>query len=264
MEAEKFTTSAHDTREKTMMATTRGGDALEWGPSGRFLRLNPPRTLADEALLKIRSDIVAGRLGAGARLQPDMLERGYGIGRSPIREALSRLAAVGLVLADGQRGFAVAPLSEAELLDIADLRQRFSVMALERSMARGDDGWEAGIVASFHRLSRFEERLRSPTDDIADEWERRNRDFHAALERASGSHWLEHFCDTLYDQSERYRRAFVRYPETRPEIGAEHKAIMDAALSRDPAAAQILSDHILRGATATLDLLRAARRAGHS
>jgi DNA-binding GntR family transcriptional regulator len=128
----------------------------------------------------------------------------------------------------------------------------------------GDDGWEAGIVASFHRLSRFEERLRSPTDAIADGWERRNRDFHAALERASGSHWLQHFCDTLYNQSERYRHAFVRYPETRPEIGAEHKANMDATLSRDPAAAQILSDHILRGATATLDLLRAARRAGHS
>ncbi|MBL6456647.1 FCD domain-containing protein [Belnapia sp. T6] len=231
----------------------------DWGPSSRLLRSNPPRTLADEALLRIRADIVAGRLGAGERLQPDLLEVRYGLGRSPIREALSRLATEGLVHGEGQRGFAVSPLSEAELLDIAGLRRRLSTEALALSIARGDEDWEAEVIASFHRLSRFEERLEAMSDDAADEWERRNRDFHRALEAACGSPWLQHFCDILYDQSERYRRAFVRYPAINPAIRAQHEAIMAAAIGRDAARATgLLGDHIMQGAEATLALLRAA------
>jgi len=236
------------------------GSQPGWGPSSRSLRSNPPRTLADEALLRIRADIVAGRLEAGEKLQPDLLEQRYGLGRSPIREALSRLATEGLVHGEGQRGFAVSPLSEAELMDIADLRRRLSTLALELSIQRGDDSWEAAVVASFHRLSRFEEDLPAMSDDAADEWERRNRDFHRCLEAASGSPWLQHFCDILYDQSERYRRAFVRYPEIKPGIRAQHQAIMAAAIRRDAAeATALLADHIMQGAQATLSLLRAAK-----
>ena len=71
---------------------------LTWGPSSRPQRSQEPRTLADQALIRIRQDIIGGRLSAGQKLQPDLLEVEYGIGRSPVREALSRLATEGLRL----------------------------------------------------------------------------------------------------------------------------------------------------------------------
>lgn len=226
---------------------------LDWGPSGWLMRMEGPRTRADEALIKLRQDILIGRFQAGEKLKPELLEAQYGIGRNPIREALSRLAVEGLVRGEGQRGFQVAPLSRGELMDVADLRQRFSTLALARSIAFGDDEWEAQVVAAFHRMSRMEKDLVGDPAHYADEWEQRNRAFHTALESACRSPWLQHFCEILYEQSERYRRTLIRYPKLRPSIHEEHRAILEASLARRAdEACRLLSEHILKGAKATL------------
>lgn len=234
----------------------------EWGPSAWLMREDGPRTFADEALIKLRHEIITGHFTAGEKLRPDLLEQQYGIGRNPIREALSRLAVEGLVRGEGQRGFQVAPISREELLDIADLRQRLSTMALARSIQLGDENWEAEVVAAYHRMSRMEKSLTGDPAGYADEWEKRNSAFHAALEAACGSPWLRHFCAILYEQSERYRRSIVRYPELRPAIHAEHKAIMDACMARDEAkACRLLAEHIMTGAKATLAAMDAREAA---
>ena len=232
-------------------------DELTWGPSARLQRLQAPKTLADQALLEIRKDIISGRLKSTEKLQPEKLEQHYNIGRSPIREALSRLSAEGLVEGEGQRGFQVARTMREELLDVADLRIRFSTLALKRSISLGDDAWEAALVGAFHSLTKIESAMRSGDDAVADEWEKRNRQFHSALEAACGSAWLLHFCDILYDQSERYRRSFVRYPEINPVLNEQHQAIMNEALKRnDVLACALLEDHIRTGANATLKLMQ--------
>ena len=173
-------------------------------------------------------------------------------------EALSRLAADGLAVAEGQRGFFVAPVSAGELEDVAELRAHFSVMALERSVARGDETWEAAVVAAYYRLNKLVKQMKADPATYADEWERRNRAFHAALESACGSPWLLHFCQILYDQSERYRRHFVAYPRIEPRIYEEHRMIMDAALKRDrKTACRTLEHHIRRGAEAVRAIMTA-------
>ncbi|HEY1720630.1 MAG TPA: FCD domain-containing protein [Magnetospirillaceae bacterium] len=236
----------------------------EWGPSAWLMREDGPRTFADEALIKLRHEIVTGHFEPGEKLRPDLLEQQYGIGRNPIREALSRLAVEGLVRGEGQRGFQAAPVSRKELLDIADLRRTLSTMALTRSIQMGDENWEADVVAAYHRMSRMEKTLSGDPADYADEWEKRNSAFHAALESACGSPWLRHFCAILYEQSERYRRSAVRYPQLRPAIHTEHRAIMEACITRDEAkACRLLGDHIMAGAKATLVILE-AREAGTS
>ena len=234
----------------------------DWGPSAWLMREDGPRTFADEALIKLRHEIITGHFVAGEKLRPDLLEQQYGIGRNPIREALSRLAVEGLVRAEGQRGFQVAPISREELLDIADLRQQLSTMALARSIQLGGENWEAEVVVAYHRMSRMKKSLIGDPADYADEWEKRNSAFHAALEGACGSPWLRHFCAILYVQSERYRRSVVRYPELRPAIHAEHKAIMEACMARDEArACRLLADHIMAGAKATLAMMDARNTA---
>lgn len=229
-----------------------------WGPKSHAVRNGEAKTLADDVFLRIRDDIIKGALRPGEKLRPDRLSERYGIGLSPIREALSRLAADGLAAAQGQRGFFVASVSVSELADVAELRAHFSVMALERSVRCGDDAWEAGIVTAYYRLDKLVKQMKSRPAAYADEWERRNRTFHAALESACGSPWLLHFCQILYDQSERYRRHFVAYPKIEPRIDAEHRTIMEAALGRDAeAACRVLEQHIRRGAAAVRAIMEA-------
>jgi DNA-binding GntR family transcriptional regulator len=224
----------------------------EWGPKSYSVRNGTPKTLADDAFLRIREDIIKGALKPGEKLRPDRLGARYGIGLSPVREALSRLASDGLAVAEGQRGFHVAPVSIGELADVADLRTTFSTLALERSIKAGDEAWEARIVAAYYQLNKLVKHMKAAPATYADEWERRNRAFHAALESACGSPWLLHMCEILYDQSERYRRNFVAYPKIEPRIYEEHRVIMEAALARDARmACRVLADHIRRGAEAT-------------
>jgi GntR family carbon starvation induced transcriptional regulator len=239
-----------------------GGDGGPWGPRSHVIRSAGPKTLADDAFLRVREDIIKGALRPAERLRPDRLSPRYGIGLSPLREALSRLASDGLVVAEGQRGFFVAPVALAELRDVADLRTQFSVLALERSIARGDEAWEAAIVAAYYQLNKLAKQMRAEPASYADEWERRNRAFHAALEAACGSPWLLHFCQILYDQSERYRRNFVAYPKLEARIYEEHRAIMEAALRRDAkTACRVLEQHIRRGAEAVGRIMESRQRA---
>ena len=232
-----------------------------WGPMSYAVRNGAPKTLADEAFQRIRADIVRSRLKPGEKLQPDQLRDLYDIGLSPVREALSRLASDGLAVAEGQRGFFVAPVSIGELMDVADLRTQFSVKALERSIALGDESWEAGIVAAYYQLNKLVKHMKTAPATYADEWEKRNRAFHAALEAACGSPWLLHFCEILYHQSERYRRRFVTYRELEPRIYEEHRSIMEAALARKAkVACKVLEDHIRLGADAVRGLMEKAER----
>jgi DNA-binding GntR family transcriptional regulator len=230
----------------------------EWGPKSHAVRNGAPKTLADGAFQRIRADIIKGALKPGEKLRPDRLSARYGIGLSPVREALSRLASDGLAVAEGQRGFFVAPVSVGELEDVADLRITFSTMALERSIAGGDEAWEAGIVAAYYQLNKLVKQMKAAPATYADEWERRNRAFHAALEGGCNSPWLLHMCELLYDQSERYRRNFVAYPKIEPRIYEEHRVIMEAALAREAkTACRVLAEHIRRGAAATRRLMEA-------
>lgn len=217
--------------------------AFPWGPAPRSLRSDAAKTLADEAYQRIREDIIHGAFVPNQKLQPDVLRERYDIGLSPVREALSRLALDGLAVAEGQRGFFVAPVSKGELLDIADLRIRFAVLAVERSLKIGDDKWENRVVTTYYQLNKIEKQLERDPATYADEWERRNRAFHLALESGCNSPWLIHFCEMLYDQLERYRRLFVSYPSIDPSIYDEHRAIMECALSRDEKACELLAKH---------------------
>ena len=68
-------------------------------------------TVGETAYERLRSDIVFGRLPPGQRLRLEALRSSYGVGIGTLREILSRLSAEGLVVAEGQRGFEVPPLS---------------------------------------------------------------------------------------------------------------------------------------------------------
>lgn len=212
-----------------------------------------PKTLVEAAYNQLRRDIIEGVHPPGEKLRVEHLKDQYEVGAGTLREALLLLVTDALVVAQGQRGFRVAPISIADFEDITRTRVLLETEALRQSIALGDEAWEADLVAAFHRLSRAEQKLADHDANATEEWEKRNRAFHEALIAACPSRWIRHFQHILYQQSERYRRiSLFRQPIAR-DIHAEHQSIFDATLARDATrATSILTEHILR----TLDAMK--------
>lgn len=203
-----------------------------------------PRTLVEDAYLRLREDIIQGKYAPGSRLRVEHLKDDYGVGAGTLREALSLLVSDTLVVAEGQRGFWVAPLSLADLDDLTHTRILLETDALRLSLRHGGDDWEAELVAAFHRLTKVEERMkRTPLQ--AKEWEARNKSFHEALIDACDSRWLRHLLAILYRQSERYRRFAITKGTVKRDLHAEHTEIFEAAMKRDEKrATEALARHV--------------------
>jgi GntR family carbon starvation induced transcriptional regulator len=190
-------------------------------------------TLVETALENIRRDILTGVIVPGSKLRIDDLRANYGIGASPLREALSRLVSSGLVTTQGQKGFRVAPVSKNDYRDITETRKLLERAALSESLKNGDDGWEARIVGCYDRLDREHEILHETSGASAEAWELANEEFHEALVAACVSAWVLNFRRVIYDQATRYRRLFILEPETKRIAHDEHGEMMRAAVARN-------------------------------
>jgi GntR family transcriptional regulator, carbon starvation induced regulator len=203
-------------------------------------------TAAETALRLLRRDIVSGALKPDSKLKLRILKERYGIGGSPMREALAQLTAQGLVQQASQKGFRVPPLEPAHLIDITRARQLVEIEAVKLAIEHGDTAWEDEIVASFHLLERMFVRVRgSNARPDMHEFESRHQRFHRALIAACPLRSVREFCDRLYVQATRYRFLLRLFAFTREVVVAEHRILMKAVLSRNKAAAaKALKAHI--------------------
>lgn len=199
----------------------------------RNLELRAGDTLADLAYKRLRKDVIVGNRPPGERLRIEKLKAIYGIGPTPLREAMQKLAQEGIVVSEGNRGFSVAPLDVAEFEDLNLARTVVETGALNLSIANGDDTWEARVVGAAHVMAKEDAALSRASDTLPESWERANTEFHAALVAACGSDWLLRMRANLNDLCERYRRASVYQKAGARDLRAEHAAIADAALARD-------------------------------
>jgi DNA-binding GntR family transcriptional regulator len=125
----------------------------------------------------------------------------------------------------------VAPVSPEELVDITQTRCELEGLAVRMAVEKGDDEWEANIIARFHGLSK---RSTYTGDGKLDsEWERRHDAFHQALYAACGLQSLIAFCQVLAERAYRYRHLLLESVDrTRDHLG-EHEAIQKAIVGRD-------------------------------
>lgn len=189
-------------------------------------------TLAAYALDRLRADLKANRFPPGERLRTDELQALYKVGLSPLREALVRLAEIGLVAQIGQRGFRVAEASLDDLSHILAARRFFEHRAVSDSLARGDDRWEADLVLTFRRLSNAS-LAPATSENSYQGWEQCHAQFHAALVSACSSDWLLKQWRAAFDQAERYRRLVPKSEEWFRKQVPEHQELLEAALARD-------------------------------
>ena len=204
-----------------------------------------PKTLVEAAYRRMRQEIVTGQIKPGTKLRAEDIRVDYDIGASTMREVLAKLAADTLVTTIGQRGFYVSPISHADFMAVADLRKLLEIHGLVASIELGGKDWEEHVGLAYGRLAELENRYDIVPDDMSDEWERRNRDFHRALVSACDNPWLMHFRSILLDHSSRYiRLSLAKHPMPR-DFQDEHRAIYRAAMARDTKlATRLLEEHI--------------------
>lgn len=192
----------------------------------------------------LRRQILYGKLGPGEKLRLEHLAPRFKTGRTPLREACSRLVSEGLVTSEDQRGFRVAAISRADLIDLTRTRQQLESLAMRGAIQLGDVAWEAQVTAALHRLSRA--KLPARRGDVLDPtWELEHAALHRTLLSACASPTLLRFHTTLFEQSERYRRLAVAYGQPARDIHGEHLALVKAALARDAErACGLLVEHI--------------------
>jgi GntR family transcriptional regulator, carbon starvation induced regulator len=130
-----------------------------------------------------------------------------------MRESLSRLSADGLVVAEGQKGFAVRPVSVEDLREITEMRRLLECHGLRLSIANADLDWEARVIAAYHKLSTTESLVEDDPERYGGELERFHQAFHEALISNCRSRWLMLYRGATYDHALRYRMLSL---ETKP------------------------------------------------
>ena len=201
-------------------------------------------TLATSITASMRASIMCGAWPPDTRLRLDTLRKEFNVSYSPLREALSRLGAQGLVCILDQRGYRVAPVSGRSLKHVIRLRLELEGMALREAIANSDSSWLAGLVDSYEILNELSLDARS---NDTERWEDLHRRFHFALLQGCNMPLLMQFISTLHDQTDRYRRLFLRTHAHDRNVPGEHGAILQATLAHEAdLAVVLLQQHIKR------------------
>ncbi len=186
-------------------------------------------TLEEYVAHRIREAILKGYFKPGERLDQTELAELLGVSRSPVRDALRRLAAEGLVTMHPHRGAVVAELSPEELEEIYLIRRVLEGLAARLAVPHLD---EEDLGALREILERMDE-----TED-ADEWIDLNYRFHHTLYRAANRPRLLSIIDTLRNTVAPYIRQYIATPEYRAKAQASHWRIYQACAAGDAEAAE--------------------------
>jgi DNA-binding GntR family transcriptional regulator len=187
----------------------------------------------------LRTEILDGRLEPGAELIEVALAEQLGVSRGPLREAIGRLAAEGLVTVSPRRGAVVRSLSKGEFLELYQVREALERMAVQLAVPRLTD-------EQFEELASLNAEMEAhAAGNEVESFFEANLAFHARLLEASGNLKLEELYRQLLGQLGRYRLRSLTLRGNLKRSVSEHKAILRAARRGDAErAAQLMAEHI--------------------
>lgn len=207
------------------------------------------RQAAEHAADAIRESILAGRIPAGARIAELDLARQLSVSRTPIREALSRLAAEGLVELSPNRGARVSSWTPEELREIFEVRLRLEPYAVRQAVPLLSEA----DLAELGELAQSMLAVGRPgRDQAVAEIVELNRRFHSLLIGTAGSPALASAL-TAVTHAAVVRQNFQHYsPDALSRSLAHHLEIVAAARAREPGWAEAVMRSHLYNARATM------------
>lgn len=198
----------------------------------------------------IRRRIVEGDHAPGSRLIEQRLAEHYACSRTPVREAVRRLDAEGLVVVEPNRGARVRPLTDAEIADLYDVRARLEGYAAALAATRHEHGELLGLRRALDRFDRAADAGRTSRDDrsVVRELEDANAEFHDQLLAMSRHSRIRTLVHAAVDAPLVFR-ALQRFDPSELERSAQfHHLVADAVAARDAGRAErLMIEHILQG-----------------
>jgi len=202
--------------------------------------LAPRKTLTDLAYERIRDDILNGLLKPGESVSTGRIAKDMQISSMPVRAALARLHAEGLVVIAPQRGVTVSSISPAELEELFVVRSRLESLATYLAcphMTEAD-------LAELRRLLEGMRRSEKASDMRA--WLKGNERFHRLIFRISQNRKLERLLFDLWGQGRRSRVGARNVPGHVKRRNTEHEGVLKALENTDAELADsLMKDHIL-------------------
>lgn len=204
------------------------------GPS-----LEAPVPSSERVYQGLKHRVLAGMIEPGMRLVELQLATEYNVSRTPVREALKRLTAEGLIRVDPIRGIVVSDVNARELEEIFVVREVLDGLAARLA---------AGRVSStdLTKLHLLMDMMRESVR--AGQWEgmvQANIKFHDVLHQAAGNERLRHLTRNLLDFVRRFSTQAFASHERAAEVLAEHEEIIRALEARDPdLAEQVARRHV--------------------
>lgn len=197
-------------------------------------------SLADQAYREIRDLIVMLDIAPGSPINEDQLGTTLGIGRTPIREALKRLAHERLVVAYARRGTFATDVNITDLAHISEVRAHMEPIAARSAAARATDQQRAEFRAILDELARLGGDPRTARELMLLDL-RIHRSLYAAVHNA----YLE---DTMVRYDNLANRIWCLFIDRLPDLAAhieEHGPLLEAVIAGDSdRAAELAGKHV--------------------
>ena len=202
----------------------------------------------------LRERILSGEMGEGEAIRQEALATEYDVSRMPIREALKRLSAEGLVDWANNRGGTVIRHSIDQIGEIFDLRELLEVDLFRRAIPNM-------TPADFSRCEELMQKMEESYDgDDVGQWGELNYDYHAALYAASNRDLTRELLNRISLQSDRYIRMHLSIMKQREPAKDEHRQLLAYAKAGDiENACSLLERHIRRTRDELLEMVTARR-----
>jgi len=215
--------------------------------------VTPPTALPDRIYATLKHRILTCVMAPGARIIEKDLCGEIGVSRTPLREALNRLALEGLVILIPYRGYGVAPLSVDSFRDLCEVRRMLEAesAALAAERATEDDVRRLEELAET-RYTRGDRRT-------YEKYLRANSAFHLALVRSTHNARLEAIVMSSLDQHQRPLYLGLGVGVDGKASTREHREVVEAVRTHNAAQARtLMTDHIARAEGRILAALKAA------
>ena len=185
------------------------------------------KSIVDEIIVRLRQEILTGRIQPGQRIRLRTLEELFGVSHIPIREALRSLEAEGLVANIPQRGAIATPLSIEEIAEVYDMRRILEPAVAERAIPRLTKEqlrMSAKALDALHAI---------PGEWASPEFPEAHRRFHWLLIEPGASSLIERVLTQLWQTSERYVRFSMTIGGGAPIAERQHAMLQKCAREGD-------------------------------
>ncbi|WP_425642277.1 GntR family transcriptional regulator [Marinomonas gallaica] len=210
------------------------------------------QSLPDVIVADLRQRILSGDLEEGALIRQELLAQEYDVSRMPVREALKRLDAEGLVVFQNHRGATVTKHTLDEIAEIFDLRIQLEVALFQHAIPKMTEQDFTECAALLEEMDASYEK-----SDVA-QWGPLNTLFHQCLYRAAGRHLTEALLERVTLQASRYVGLHIDITNHRAR--SDHQSLLEFARARDVASAtEMLRAHLINTKQQVLDWVQKKR-----